>query len=196
MASLKIGIAGYMGAGKTSVSHMLSDHGIRLIDADQEAKNMMNSDFAIQRKLAVAFGESVFEKGRISSSALGAIAFSTIRQLELLNSIVHPVLLEKLHALIFSGPDAVVALDAALIPLWHIDDWFDVRIWVDASVETRMDRLKKKNIVNNIDRIRERMAMQEMLFSPPSENRWIYVKNDNGLEELKSNISTLVAEIL
>jgi dephospho-CoA kinase len=114
----------------------------------------------------------------------------------LLNSIVHPVLLEKLHALIFSGQERAVALDAALIPLWNIDDWFDLRIWVDASVETRIDRLKKKGIFDNIDRIRERMTMQEMLFSPPSDNTWIYMKNDNGFEELKSNISALIADIL
>ena len=117
----KIGISGYMGAGKSTVARYFSDRGFHLIDADSEAKGLYRTDPSIIQRLLETFGDSITEEGTLSFSKLGAVAFSDMENLKKLNAIVHPPLLKRLHQLMESNENNDTLLDAALIPLWNVD---------------------------------------------------------------------------
>lgn len=195
MTSLKVAIAGYMGSGKTTCSKIFTDAGAKVIDADLQAKIMMDSSPDIHQKLSALFGDSIFEQNKLSYSKLGSFVFSSIQLLKRFNSIVHPPLIYKLKELLFSSNDPIVVLDAALIPLWNIDDWFDYRIWIDASENTRLMRITRKSKTINTGQLLQRLTMQQDLFAPPSPKNWQYVSNNNSIESLSQKVFLLINQL-
>lgn len=196
MKTLKIGLAGYMGAGKSTCSEMFACRDAVVIDADKEAKILMGNDCGIKRKLSNTFGVEVISNGEISYSKLGALVFDSIVNIRKLNSIVHPPLLEHFSHLLNSIQEPVVVLDASLIPLWNIDNWFDVRLWVDASAETRLERIYKR-CQNRLpkEQLKERMLIQQELFQAPSEENWDYILNDRNVDILKNAVDRIYENI-
>jgi dephospho-CoA kinase len=196
----RIGISGYMGAGKTTccgyVSAALRDAGsaVRVVDADAEAKRIMRGDGAMREKLAASFGKTVVGESGIDARALGSLAFGSSASLRLLNGIVHPVLLEKLRGLIFSGEDkGCVICDAALIPLWHIEDWFDGLLWVQSPFDMRYGRLLNKLRLSP-DELAGRMRLQEELMPEPHRSPWKIIANQGTAEAMRRCVIAMVEE--
>ncbi len=96
MAKKIIGIAGYMGCGKSTLSKYWAEHfGIQRIDADLEAKILMNENTSIINEVGNEFG--VVTHGKIDFSELGKIVFADNGKLDLLNGIVHPALITHIN---------------------------------------------------------------------------------------------------
>src|SRR5262252_5348647 len=90
---LKIGITGGIGSGKSTVAKMFQLLGLPLYNADDAAKELMNSSAEIREKLIKAFGEETYTDKGLNRSWLAAKVFNQPEQLQLLNSIVHPVVI-------------------------------------------------------------------------------------------------------
>jgi len=179
MKRCTIGIAGYMGSGKTTCSRALAaEPDVFVVDGDVEARGIMLWNASLQHRLTQSFGEGIVENGTIDFGKLGALVFSDLRELRKLNAIVHPLLLDRLRKTIFERENGIIVVDAAVLPLWNIEDWLDLRIWIDASSETRFARLLHKNSALSAEDIRARMRQQEALFPPPDTENWIYVANE------------------
>ncbi len=193
MALKSIGIAGYMGSGKTTCCQMLAGAGgYRIIDGDREAKNEMIQNAEVQRQLVAHFGQDVLENNVLSFKKLGIIVFSDIEKLRTLNTIVHPLLLDRLHKTIFQGGGTVMVVDAALLPLWDIEEWFDLRLWIHASFSTRLERMLGKGLSLSEEEIRRRMGMQEILFKPPAVRSWSYIMNEGDSALLKTTVTSCI----
>ena len=75
MALTRIGVAGYMGSGKSTCAKYLSRGGGAVIDADSFAKDMMSSSPTIKKSLSESFGNGVVLEGRILFDVLGGVVF-------------------------------------------------------------------------------------------------------------------------
>ena len=183
----RIGVAGFMGAGKTAFARFLMqpDSMAVLINADVEAKQLMLGNEGIKKKLIDRFGTSVITDDAINFKRLGEIVFSNPDNLLALNALVHPPLLKRLKELVFSTSAPVTICDAALIPLWRIEPWFDLLIWVSAPFETRLGRLLK-NAPLDRDALTTRMRAQQTLFRQPSTTFWETIENNDSLDSLKT----------
>jgi dephospho-CoA kinase len=178
-------IAGYMGAGKTTVAGCIGAVGrIRVIDADSEAKKMMIEDQDLAARIVEVFGASVLEAGSLSFTRLGRIVFSSKERLSRLNEIVHPPLLQRLHRLVESPDENGCILDAAVAPLWRIEAWFSSCIWVEADRAIRLRRLQVKMPYFDEKHICERMNIQEETIAAPCAPSWKHVINNGSLAEL------------
>lgn len=87
---LRIGITGGIGSGKSMVAGIFKVLGIPVFDADTAAKEIMHSNTDLKLSLVKHFGEEVYKEGKLDKKYLAAIAFNDPKQLELLNSLVHP----------------------------------------------------------------------------------------------------------
>jgi dephospho-CoA kinase len=187
----RIGIAGYMGAGKSACAARCAETtGMRIIDADAEAKLLMENDSRIRDELVRVYGPTIDKNGVLNFAALGATAFASPADMEKLNRIVHPRLLQRLHDCVFSRPGPSI-LDAALIPLWRIEDWFDCCLWVHAPSELRRSRLVSKTGLPEAH-LRQRMLVQEALVAEPSGARWPFIVNDGTFDELKNRVDRFI----
>jgi dephospho-CoA kinase len=200
MKRRRIGISGFMGAGKSTCAGFFLDAlkgdgvDVTLIDADAEAKAIMRTDKAIQKKLVESFGEAVMSGGEIVFSLLGSLAFSSMSHLLALNRIVHPQLLKRLKGLIFSKGSAFVICDAALIPFWHVEEWFDALFWVQAPFKKRYCRLMNKVRITP-DALTARMELQQLLVTEPRQAPWTIFTNQGTIEELKPHLLSLCAKM-
>jgi dephospho-CoA kinase len=197
VAEGRIGIAGYMGAGKSTCARLMAGHeagalagaktSVLVIDADLEAKLMMNEDEPIRRQLAATFGPSVVDENSVGFGQLGKAAFASVQAMHMLNSIVHPALVKRLHDLVFAGPDLCI-LDAALIPMWGIETWFDRCLWVTAPPSIRKARIMAKTCLAP-EQIALRMSIQETLVHLPDGPMWTMVSNEGSLDDLRDRIA-------
>jgi dephospho-CoA kinase len=170
---VRIGIAGYMGAGKSTCARAFDSFDTAIIDADAEAKLLMQSDPKLLLSLKNSFGESIADNGKILFGELGRIAFSSAGTLLTLNEIIHPPLVKHLEGLIRSNEKPLRILDAALIPLWHVESWFDLCVWVGLPFEIRLERLMAKRAGMEEGELRRRMRLQEEIMPVPRSNRWV-----------------------
>lgn len=184
----RIGVAGYMGAGKSTVAALIAEKGYALIDADARAKEIMGRNRRIKAALAGEFGAAVLERGRLSYAKLGKLAFSSARAVRRLNRIVHPAVVAGLRRMIVEGSAGPVVLDAALIPLWRIESWFDVLVWVRAPARTRFERLLAGTTLGR-EELKRRMDIQEELFDEPGGLPWRMVDNTGSANDLRRRLS-------
>jgi dephospho-CoA kinase len=185
---LSIGIAGYMGAGKSTAAALFAAQGYSLIDADGEAKRLMHGDAGIRRKLAEGFGPGVLNGTRIDFHALGTAAFASAENLARLNHIVHPLLLDRLSARMSEQGMQRFALDAALLPLWEGLPRLDALVWVRASSAIRRRRVLAKGGLQ-ADEVERRMTLQEQLMPEPESLPWIRVNNETTPGGLADELS-------
>jgi dephospho-CoA kinase len=114
-----VGLTGGIATGKSTVSKMLRQRGIPVIDADAIAREVVRPGTTAWKKIRQVFGpEVISEDGEIDRAALGKIVFEDPRARAKLNRITHPFIyleiLAELARHIVRG-DRVVVLDAALL---------------------------------------------------------------------------------
>lgn len=89
--TLRIGLTGGIGSGKTTVAKVFEVLGIPVYYADEEAKRLMNEDPLLKEQLIQHFGAATYTDGVLNRKYLAGIVFNDPARLELLNSLVHPV---------------------------------------------------------------------------------------------------------
>lgn len=193
MFPMKIGIAGYMGSGKSTCARFLArKNNAAVWDTDAIAREMMNNDREIKKKLASCFGPSIMDGDALQFTVLGTVAFSSLENLKQLNRIVHPRLIALLGEKISGAENSAWVLDAALIPLWHIEKWFDILIWVRSGFEIRLKRLVSKKTLPE-DIFIKRMLLQEELMPEPVSGKWSIITNDSEYKELEEAMENVLS---
>ena len=131
---IKVGLTGGIGTGKSLVSDILNKLGAHVISGDalgHEAYLPGTKGFG---QVVGAFGEEIVgDDGFVDRKKLGPIVFSDPANLDLLNSIMHPLIYEMIKDRIkdVSGVPLIVVEAAVLIEAnWQ--DLFD-EIWVVTS---------------------------------------------------------------
>jgi dephospho-CoA kinase len=195
MTKRRIGIAGYMGAGKTVAARLLSAAAgsgggqAVIVDADDEAKTLMRADPGISELLVKAFGGSIINKNNLSFGTLGRIVFGSSEKLLRLNEIVHPLLVKRLCGLLEAQDDRCIILDAAVLPLWKIESLFDECLWIHAPFEKRLERLNMTRSDLDERQLRGRMRVQEECLPEPVCPPWRRIKNDGSVDRLAGTLS-------
>jgi dephospho-CoA kinase len=188
--SLNIGIAGYMGSGKSTVSSLLRDRGIEVIDADVAAKDMMNSNTGIHQALSANFGSDVIQGGKVAFKVLGERVFQSKENLIALNMIVHPVLSKELQRRMSLTGRKIKVLDAALIPMWETKDWLRELYWVDADFDTRLKRLEAKLPMGREEIVRRMTLQQEAM--PVPGYPWQVIRNEGARYDLAEAVNKMM----
>ena len=143
-----IGLTGGIASGKTVVARRLAEHGAIHIDADRLARQVVEPGTPALAEIAAEFGPGVIAAdGSLDRAALGALVFGDPDALAKLNAITHPAVRKLTSALIAEAgeadPDAIVVYDVPLLVEAAVDKLhpFDLIVVVQASVDTRIDRL-------------------------------------------------------
>lgn len=192
MRNPAIGVAGYMGSGKSTCAAYLGQKlDAEIIDADSVGKQVIQTEPEIRWMLAQSFGERIFDNREVSFSTLGEQVFTDEEKLQRLNAIVHPFLVDRIWELLRDGADKTVVLDAALISYWRIEQLFDILIWVDASEEVRLNRIKQKTTLSR-EQVLNRMRLQQSLFARPVDSQWHFLMNDTSAQHLHAEIEKLI----
>ena len=180
----RIGIAGYMGAGKSTCVRFFESERALIINADAEAKSLMSRSRQIIDDLRGTFGDTVTDDGgSLRFDELGRIAFQSVESLSAFNGIVHPPIIRHLERIVADCTKPLCILDAALMPLWaSAESWFDLRIWIDAPFDLRLKRLKAKRADIDEGELVRRMRLQEEIMAVPAADRWVRLPDSDCRE--------------
>jgi dephospho-CoA kinase len=193
--ALLIGITGGIGTGKSAVSSLIQEHGFPVLNADAIARELMQSDPEIMDELKDAFGQEVYlQDGILNTAYLASCVFGAANQqkLRILNSIVHPIMLDELFARALELAEqgsTMICIEMALLYEIELEEGFDYIIGVDCSKEVRIQRLLKKGM--DLAQIEARMAAQVN----PAEIQGkadFMIDNSGTLEQLRSSVDMLM----
>src|SRR5262245_35891278 len=85
-----VGLTGGIASGKSTVSRMLAAFGVRVIDADALARDVVEPGQPALAEVAARFPGVLGPNGRLDRKALGARIFADPAERTALNEILHP----------------------------------------------------------------------------------------------------------
>lgn len=160
MPSIKVGVTGGIGSGKSVVCKVFHTFGIPVFDADSEAKRLMATDAALVAAIRSEFGDQAYhDDGSVNRGYLASQVFNDPQRLEVLNGLVHPVAIrageEWAHRQ--EGPYSVK--EAALLFESGSFKLNDFTILVTAPQAVRIARVVQRDGVTP-EQVRARMQRQ------------------------------------
>ncbi len=183
-----VGITGGIGAGKTTVSNYLENKGYPIINADNIAKNILQNNNDIQKKIIEEFGEQSYIDGKYNASFISQCVFGTQddnQSLHKLNKIVHPQVLEDIInevEQLASVGQKIIFVDIALLFELNLEEGFDYIITVYADDEQRLQRVAERSKLS-YEEIKARFVTQ---IAQEEKMRYsdFTIENNKTLEEL------------
>lgn len=145
--TLRVGITGGIGSGKTTVCKIFETLDIPVYSADERAKWLMANDPELKQAIQHTFGADTYNAdGNLNRQHLAAIVFNDPDQLKQLNALVHPAVAKDAEAWNQKQTDVPYTLrEAALIYEAGIDQQLDYVIVVTAPIETRIQRVVRRD---------------------------------------------------
>ena len=187
-ANYVVGIAGGIGSGKTAVSDRFAQLGIEVVDADVEARRVVEPGAPALAAIAERFGDAVLqENGALDRARLRSLVFGKAEDRQWLERLLHP----RINQRIADGLRTAASPYAILVnPLMRAADPRAHRILVvDAPEEVQVERTMARDggsaeqaraiMANQIDR-EGRLAFADDV-----------IVNDKGLEELRAAVDDL-----
>lgn len=182
---LRIGITGGIGSGKTTVARIFETLGIPVYYADDAAKRLMQEHEGLKASIMEHFGKAVYPSGRLNRGHLASLIFGNLQKTSLLNSLVHPVVInhaeEWMKDPFGDGTLPPYALkEAALIFESGSEKKLDYVIGVSAPVELRIERSVKRDGISRED-VLKRMSSQMDETEKLSRCQYIISNNDQQM---------------
>lgn len=184
----KVGITGGIGSGKSTVCRMLAERGVALYDADSRAKALMSTSEALRRALIDNFGAETFNAEGLNRAYLAGRVFNDAEQLRLLNSIVHPAVIEDFEAWAEAQEGNYVVFESAILFEAGLEDRVDVAVAVMAPEALRVERVMARDghtMEQVLARIKNQMSDDER------SDRAKYSIVNVDIEELEEDVEQL-----
>ena len=154
-----IALTGGIGAGKSLVAQYFSELGARVVDADQLSRVAIERGSEGFDEVLLRFGESILRDGDIDRKALAEIVFADASARADLEAIIHPRVRELFSDVVADlAPDETLIYEIPLLVESNAAANFDLVITVEADLEIRKERLRKRGMF--ISEIERRMAAQ------------------------------------
>ena len=168
---LKVGLTGSIAVGKSFVCVCLRELGCAVLDADLTARDVVKIGTKGLESIIENFGTEILQpNGELDRARLGAIVFADAARRQLLNSIVHPLVIaaqnEWLNEKEAENPQGIAVVDAALMIESGGYQRFEKLIVVWCEAETQIERLMARNNLSRdeaIKRINAQMPQSEKM---------------------------------
>ena len=188
-----VGLTGGIGSGKSTVINYFKELGITCYQADDEAKKLMNSDKGLIKKIKNSFGDSIYINSKLDRKKLSAIVFTDKQKLELLNSIVHPIVNRHFKNYCKGLKDIYIIKEVAIIFEIGTQNKFDKIILVRAPKEDRVKRIINRDKCSRqdaINRINNQIADDDKI------DQCDFIIDNINLEEISNKVLKIHNSIL
>ncbi|MBA4390217.1 MAG: dephospho-CoA kinase [Syntrophus sp. (in: bacteria)] len=145
---ITIGITGIIGSGKTTVSNLLKQRGLAVVDLDGLAREAITLK-EVQEDIINSLGKEFVKDGKVVVEKLRDLVFVEKEKLEKLESIVHPKILEGMWKEIdgLKGKKVkTVIIDGPLLYEKGLYKSLNKTIVVSAGMDKIKERLKERGL--------------------------------------------------
>lgn len=179
-----IGLTGTVESGKSYALEVLENLGAMALQADRVGHRLLADQEVIEKVVALLGTEVLGSDGLLDRSKIGNLVFEDSAKREMYDELIRPRLLGRIREWLDENrsPDRVLVVEAALIPEWGIEDWFD-EVWcVTCSDKTALSRWSRdKELFWKIRRAQ---------FAPDrkQQNAERVIENENSKEDFRDRI--------
>ena len=189
----KIGLTGGIASGKSTVLEWLKMKGVTFWDADQVARDVVAPNSKGLMALATHFGKEILqEDGTLNRPYLGEIIFSSPEKKKDLDSILHPIILERLEEDTKKAEEAGIKAMIYDIPLLFETGWDTLmdEVWlVDTSPSVQLDRLMSRDGYSKNDA--KLRVLSQMPVAEKRKKATYRIRNSSSKKALKKNLNAL-----
>lgn len=165
---IKIGLTGGIGTGKSTVSKMIMASGIKVLDADLVARNVLEVYPEILQKIRIEFGDGFFDwRGEFRRKEFGNHIFRFPQERIKYEEIIIPCIKKEIYEALKryeENEEKIIVLDAPTLIENGLHKDMDYVILVYADVKTQIQRVKTRDRLSNGDvttRINSQMQLEE-----------------------------------
>ncbi len=196
---LTAGLTGGIASGKTMVALIFRELGAEIIDADEIARQVVSPGTEGLDSITACFGQEMLTAdGRLDRARLAAGVFSDHARLEMLNSLLHPLISRqiagRIERLRLTGFDGVVVVEVPLLFERGWQDMFDRSIVVDCAPDVQLQRLMRRSDLDAAQaaaRIASQMPLCEKKIMAD-----VVIDNQGTLQSLRPFVEDLYAQFL
>ncbi len=194
-----LGLTGGIASGKSTVSEYFRDLGAFVIDADLIVHELYARDETLRKTLIESFGQEILDlqTGQINRPILGNLIFNNSILKKKLESIIHPLVRQKMRHKIEEAKAQKYALclvDAALLVETGMYKDFDGLITVNATSEQQIERLMIRNGLSReacLARLSSQMPNEEKI----KHADWI-IDNTQSLSDTRKQVELLYKKLI
>jgi dephospho-CoA kinase len=185
--TIKVGITGGIGSGKSTVCKIFELLGVPVFEADVVAKQLLNSHPEIKTGLIHLFGETIYTPdGAINRKRLASIIFNNEIQLAKMNKLVHPVVREEFNKWVKKQKSPYIIHEAAILFESGFYKMMDFTILVSAPKKQKIERVMKR------DGVSEELVLERMNKQWTDEEK----RKLAGIEIMNDNKRLIIPEII
>lgn len=157
--TLKIGLTGGIGSGKTTVAKIFELLNVPVYYADAASKRLYKIDKELMQKMKQHFGDDIYNKDELDRTKLASLVFNDPKKLELLNSLVHPPTIRDAVEWMNQQTTQYIIKEAALLFESGSNAGLDYVIGVYAPQDIRIKRVMERDNATQ-EEVLNRMARQ------------------------------------
>lgn len=190
-----VGLTGGIGSGKTVVSNRLQAKGIRVIDADMVAREVVQPGEPALARIQQHFGDEVLtDSGELNRSKLRSIVFANEKQRTWLEQLLHPLIRDRILQQLEESQSSYTLLVSPL--LLETDQHLLVNhiVVVDADESQQLSRTRLRDNSSE-EQIRAILAAQMSREERRSKADTI-LDNSGDLVQLEAQVDQLHEQLL
>lgn len=182
-----IGLTGGSGSGKSTVSAILKELGMFIIDSDKIAHDIIKKGNNAYNEVVELFGTNILDGiGEIDRKTLANIVFKDKSKLLLLTNCTHKYIISEIKQLINNNIDREIVIDAPLLIEAGLNKITD-EVWaVYADMDIRIERIVKRDNISYKqaeDRITCQMSWNELCSYAD-----VIIYNNKGIHDIVKQI--------
>lgn len=189
-----IGLTGSVATGKSTVSNMIQQAGIPLVDADIAARKVVEPGTEGLKEIVAYFGEEILlADGTLDRAKLGEIIFKDKEKREKLNEITHPRVKDYMleaRERFFRAGEELVFFDIPLLFESHLESLVDQIVVVWTTPETELKRLMERNNLTKEDALRR--IESQMGIDEKARKADFVIDNNESLEKTQKQVYTFI----
>ena len=139
-----LGIAGFIGSGKSTVAKYFEEYGAYFIDADQIVHQLYEPEAEGFKRINNFFGDEYrTKKGELNRKKLAKVVFSDPKKLKILHALIHPLVTTEIQKLIDRSNKKFIVLEATYFEKKFLQKLVNAILWVDSPKMLAYQRLAK-----------------------------------------------------
>jgi len=188
-----VGLTGGIGSGKSTVLNEFKYLGIKTYSADNAAKTLINTDRALIDSIKKVFGNNIYKKNKLDTKQLSKTVFQDSDKLEVLNSIIHPAVLNDFDSFVRANDEIYIVKEVAIIFETKSEKAYDKIILVRAPLEERIKRVLSRDDTSRdevINKIKNQVDDSSII------DKCDYIIDNYNLSDLKDKVVKIHKDLI
>lgn len=185
-----IGLTGFSGSGKTTVSQIFAEQGYFVVDCDRIVHEEVYRKPKVLDAIAAAFGQECVEDGKLNRAVLRSKTMGNSQETMRLNQTVLPLIAEHIQAILEQNAHRRILLDAPTLFESGLQEQCHKILCVITSPQVALKRIMERDHLSEED-AKKRLASQHPA-SYYTERSDFTIINDGEIDNLRDQAKKIL----